>query len=63
MLSDIAFCNTFDLHSAIIRLENQFVVFLRVLVLHRFYCKWLLAYRKVNFYRKKIIFIIIKIHE
>ena len=33
-----AFCNTFDLHSAIIGLENQFVVFLRVAVSHRFYC-------------------------
>ena len=33
-----AFCNTFDLHKAIIiGLENQFVVFLRVAVLHRFY--------------------------
>ena len=33
-----AFCNTFDLHYVIIGLENQFVVFLRVAVLHRFYC-------------------------
>ena len=33
-----AFCNTFDLHLAIIGLENQFAVFLRVAVLHRFYC-------------------------
>ena len=33
-----AFCNTFDLHKAIIGLENQFMVFLRVAVLHRFYC-------------------------
>ena len=32
-----AFRNTFDLHQAIIRLENQFVVFLRVILLHRFY--------------------------
>ena len=32
-----AFCNTFDLHLVIIGLENQFVVFLRVAVLHRFY--------------------------
>ena len=29
--------NAFDLHKAIIGLENQFVVFLRVAVLHRFY--------------------------
>ena len=33
-----AFCNTFDLHKAIIGLENQFVAFLRVAVLDRFYC-------------------------
>ena len=33
-----AFCNTFDLHYAIISLENQqFLVFLRVALLHRFY--------------------------
>ena len=35
-----AFCNTFDLHYlAITGLKNQFLVFLRVAVLHRFYCK------------------------
>ena len=33
-----AFCNTFDLHEVIIGLENQFLVFLRVAVLDRFYC-------------------------
>ena len=33
-----AFCNTFDLHYAIIGLENQFLVFLRVPVIHKFYC-------------------------
>ena len=33
-----AFCNTFDLHYAIIGLENQFSVFLGAAVLHRFYC-------------------------
>ena len=33
-----AFCNTLDLHKAIIGLENQFVVFLRVAILDRFYC-------------------------
>ena len=33
-----AFCNTFDMHLAIIGLENQFAVFLRVAVLRRFYC-------------------------
>ena len=31
-----AFCNTFDLHLAIIGLENQFMVLLRVAVLDRF---------------------------
>ena len=30
------FCNTFDLHEAIISLVNQFLVLLRVAVLHRF---------------------------
>ena len=33
-----AFCNTFDLHYAIIGNENYFSVFLRVTILHRFYC-------------------------
>ena len=33
-----AFCNTFDLHLAITGLENQFLVFLRVAVLDRFWC-------------------------
>ena len=33
-----AFCNAFDLYEAIIGLENQFSVFLRVAVLHRFNC-------------------------
>ena len=33
-----AFCNTFDLHQAIIGLERQFLVFLRVAVVDRFYC-------------------------
>ena len=33
-----AFCNTFDLHQEIIGLENQFSDFLRVTILHRFYC-------------------------
>ena len=31
-----AFCNTFGLHSAISGIENQFSVFFRVAVLHRF---------------------------
>ena len=29
----MTFCNTFDLHLAIIGLENQFLVFLRVAIL------------------------------
>ena len=33
-----AFCTTFDMHLAITGLEIQFSVFLRVAVLHRFYC-------------------------
>ena len=33
-----AFCNTSDLHQATIGLENQFLVFLKVDVLHRLYC-------------------------
>ena len=37
-VDSIAECNTFDLHLAIIGLENQFSDFLRVAVLHRFYC-------------------------
>ena len=32
-----AFCNTFDLHYAIISLENPIFVFFRMAVLHRFY--------------------------
>ena len=42
-----AFCNTFDLHSAIISLENQFLVFLRVAVLDRFYCITM-CYKLIN---------------
>ena len=44
MIESIAECSpwsilhTFDLHLAIIGLENQFVFFLRVAVLLRFYC-------------------------
>ena len=34
-----AFCNPFDLHQAIIGLEKQLLVILRVVVLLRFYCK------------------------
>ena len=37
-----AFCNTFDLHLVIIGLEYQYVVFLRVAFLHRFYCTLIL---------------------
>ena len=32
-----AFCNTFDLHSAIKSLENHFLIVFRVAVLDRFY--------------------------
>ena len=32
-------CNTFDMHLVIIGLEKQFLVFLRMAVLHRFHCK------------------------
>ena len=32
------FCNAFNLHLAIIGHENQFLVFFKVAVLHRFYC-------------------------
>ena len=35
------FCNTFDLHQAIIGIENKFPVFLRVAVLDRFTVKLL----------------------
>ena len=31
-VESIAFCNTFDLHEAIIGIENQFSVFLKVAV-------------------------------
>ena len=33
-----AFCNTFDMHKAIVGIENQFSVVLIVAVLHNFYC-------------------------
>ena len=37
-VKSIAFCNAFDLHyTAIISLEKQFLVFLRVAILHGFY--------------------------
>ena len=42
VLQNVALCNTFDLHKAIIGLENQFSVLLRVAVLHRSY--WILQY-------------------
>ena len=32
--------NTFDLHEAIIGLENQFLILLRVAVSDKFYCEW-----------------------
>ena len=39
-----AFCNTFDLHLAIIGLEKQFSFFLRAAVLDRFYCNMIVCY-------------------
>ena len=42
-----AFCNTFDLHQAIIGLEKPFLVFLRVAVLHRFYCNYVLIFLQI----------------
>ena len=43
-VESIAFCNIFVLHLVIIGIENQFSLFLRVVVLHRFYyIVWLLA--------------------
>ena len=33
-----AFCSTFDPHLTVFGLENQFLVFLRKAVLHRFNC-------------------------
>ena len=36
--SKVLFCNTFDLQLAINGIENHFSVFMRVAVLHRFYC-------------------------
>ena len=55
-----AICNTFDLHLAKIGLENQFVVFLRVAVLHRFYCTlyWIhkiTGGKKLHNYSKKVL--------
>ena len=39
-IAECSFCNTFDLYKAIIGIENRLVVFLRVAVLHRFYCTY-----------------------
>ena len=36
--SNAEYSNAFDLHKAMIGLENQFTAFLRLVVLHRFYC-------------------------
>ena len=48
-----AFCNTFDLHLAIIGTENQFLDFLRVTVLHRFYCS-LQNVADINYVMEKV---------
>ena len=37
-IAECSFCNTFELHKAIIGLENQLEDILRVAVLHRFNC-------------------------
>ena len=44
----VAFCNTFDLYLAINGLKNQFLVLLRVAVLHRFYCTCYLVINLVH---------------
>ena len=49
-----AFWNTFGLHYAIIGNENQFWVFLRVAVLHRFYCICILKVQCVTELREDI---------
>ena len=41
--------NFLDLHQAIIGLENHFSVFLRVTVLHAFYCTLKFACRKFSY--------------
>ena len=38
-----AFCNTFDLHKVIIGIETQILVFMRVVILSRFYCNLLIS--------------------
>ena len=40
-VAECSACNTFDLHLAIIGIENQILVFLRIADLHRFYCTYL----------------------
>ena len=50
-----AFCNTFDLHQAIIGLENKFFVFLRATVLDRFYCSVMIIAINNQYNSKNII--------
>ena len=47
-VESIAECNTFDLHQAIIGLENHLLVFLRVAVLHRVYCSGLIYFTSTH---------------
>ena len=49
----------FDLHKAIIGLENQFLVFLRVAVLCMFtVCHFVVFYNKLAHYRNEILFLV-----
>ena len=46
--TDWSILQSFDLHQATIGLVNQFSVFLRVAVLHRFYCARILFFISIN---------------
>ena len=47
-------CNIFDLHLAIIGLENDLLVFLRVAILHRLYCIPLTVHKTIMKNLRKI---------
>ena len=49
-------CNIFDLHLAIIGLENDLLVFLRVAILHRLYCIPLTVHKTIMKNLRKSIF-------
>ena len=51
-----AFCNAFGLHKAITSLETQFLVFLRVAVLHRVYCSIRLKFSCVDIVLAEVFF-------